>query len=179
MVFAAPRSGLALKKFIDTGAGVIDADYRGNVGVVLFNHADEDFTIKRGDRVAQLILEKIAYADIDVVDEIEETERGAGGFGSTGVEHSLKRPRQPDEPMPSSSSASHAADADVIVQALEQLVQSGAVDDAKRLQLKQRAFGASERQHALLSSAMREYLSSKNQQQALEWIDAFLSSSTA
>ncbi|KAJ0406929.1 hypothetical protein ATCC90586_000190 [Pythium insidiosum] len=173
----APRSGLALKKFIDTGAGVIDADYRGNVGVVLFNHAEEDFIVKRGDRVAQLILEKIAYADIDVVEEIEETERGAGGFGSTGVEHTLKRPRQPDEPMPASPSP--AGDADVVVRALEQLVKSGALDDAKRVQLKQRAFGASERQHALLSSAMREFLSSQNQQQALEWIDAFLSSTAA
>jgi dUTP pyrophosphatase len=50
----APRSGLAVKNFIDTGAGVVDYDYRGNVGVVLFNHADTDFEVKRGDRIAQV-----------------------------------------------------------------------------------------------------------------------------
>ena len=55
----APRSGLALKKFIDVGAGVVDSDYRGEVGVVLFNHGDQDFLVKMGDRIAQLILEKI------------------------------------------------------------------------------------------------------------------------
>ena len=51
----APRSGLALKKFIDVGAGVVDADYRGNVGVILFNHGPEDFPVARGDRIAQLL----------------------------------------------------------------------------------------------------------------------------
>ena len=55
----APRSGLALKKFIDVGAGVVDHDYRGEVGVVLFNHGDQDFQVKMGDGIAQLILEKI------------------------------------------------------------------------------------------------------------------------
>ena len=58
----APRSGLAWKKHIDVGAGVIDADYRGNVGVVLFNHGKDDLVVKRGDRVAQLVLEKISMA---------------------------------------------------------------------------------------------------------------------
>ena len=87
----APRSGLAVKHFIDTGAGVVDYDYRGNVGVVLFNHADADFEIKKGDRVAQLILEKISMAPCVEVTELSETERGAGGFGSTGVENPLKR----------------------------------------------------------------------------------------
>ena len=52
----APRSGLAWKHFIDTGAGVVDYDYRGNVGVILFNHGESDFTVNKGDRVAQLIL---------------------------------------------------------------------------------------------------------------------------
>eukprot|EP00039_Didymoeca_costata_P019868 m.339217 g.339217 ORF g.339217 m.339217 type:complete len:153 (-) comp18712_c0_seq1:154-612(-) len=80
----APRSGLAAKHFIDTGAGVIDADYRGNVGVVLFNHAKTDYKISKGDKVAQLILEKISTPDIVEVEELDETERGAGGFGSTG-----------------------------------------------------------------------------------------------
>jgi dUTP pyrophosphatase len=81
----APRSGLAVKKFIDTGAGVVDYDYRGNVGVVLFNHGDEDFEVKKGDRVAQLILERISMAGCEEVDELSATERGIGGFGSTGV----------------------------------------------------------------------------------------------
>ena len=81
----APRSGLALKNGIDTGAGVIDEDYRGNVGVILFNHTDTDFTVAAGDRIAQLILEAIQTPAVEVVDELEDTARGAGGFGSTGV----------------------------------------------------------------------------------------------
>ncbi|WWC67163.1 uncharacterized protein I206_101070 [Kwoniella pini CBS 10737] len=80
----APRSGLASKHSIDTGAGVIDADYRGPVMVLLFNLSDEDFTVKKGDRVAQLILEKIVLADIAEVDDLDVTSRGSGGFGSTG-----------------------------------------------------------------------------------------------
>jgi dUTP pyrophosphatase len=80
----APRSGLAWKNSIDVGAGVIDSDYRGNIGIILFNHGDEDFDVKRGDRIAQLIFEKIKMVDFDEVDELEETTRGDGGFGSTG-----------------------------------------------------------------------------------------------
>lgn len=126
----APRSGLATKHFIDTGAGVIDADYRGPVGVVLFNFSEADFagqfsfpflllssllslafflffffflsvgfgvsslcfiyssllpfTVKVGDRVAQLILEKIETPEVVEVADLDDTERGAGGFGSTG-----------------------------------------------------------------------------------------------
>lgn len=80
----APRSGLASKNFIDTGAGVIDADYRGQVKVLLFNHADTDYAIKEGDRIAQLILERIVTPDVVEVQELEESVRGAGGFGSTG-----------------------------------------------------------------------------------------------
>ena len=80
----APRSGLALKGK-DVGAGVIDADYRGEVGVILINNSDEDFTVKPGDRVAQLIIEVILRPDIRVVSEIDETVRGSGGFGSTGI----------------------------------------------------------------------------------------------
>lgn len=76
---------MAVKNFIDVGAGVVDYDYRGSVGVVLFNHADVDFSIARGDRIAQLILERISMADIEEVDELFATERGEGGFGSTGV----------------------------------------------------------------------------------------------
>lgn len=81
----APRSGLAWKKHIDVGAGVIDADYRGNVGVVLFNHSKEDLNVKRGDRVAQLVLERVSLAPCVEVDSLDDTVRGAGGFGSTGV----------------------------------------------------------------------------------------------
>jgi dUTP pyrophosphatase len=81
----APRSGLAVKNFIDVGAGVVDYDYRGNVGVVLFNHSDCVFSVKRGDRIAQLILERISMADIVEVCELSETTRGEGGFGSSGV----------------------------------------------------------------------------------------------
>ena len=81
----APRSGLALKHGIDVGAGVIDEDYRGNVGVILFNHSDVDFLVAAGDRVAQLILEKIETPEVEVVEDLSETVRGGGGFGSTGV----------------------------------------------------------------------------------------------
>lgn len=81
----APRSGLAAKNFIDTGAGVIDADYRGPVKVLLFNHADTDFAVAAGDRVAQLIVERIYTPEVREVTELEESVRGAGGFGSTGA----------------------------------------------------------------------------------------------
>ena len=63
----APRSGLALKNFIDTGAGVVDFDYRGNVGVVLFNHAETDFEVKRGDRIAQVVVNLFSTSTILLV----------------------------------------------------------------------------------------------------------------
>jgi dUTP pyrophosphatase len=81
----APRSGLALKKGIDVGAGVIDEDYRGNVGVILFNHSDEDFQILKGDRIAQLIIQKISMCKVLEVESLDETARGVSGYGSTGV----------------------------------------------------------------------------------------------
>ncbi|KAJ6687262.1 DEOXYURIDINE 5'-TRIPHOSPHATE NUCLEOTIDOHYDROLASE [Salix purpurea] len=81
----APRSGLAWKHSIDVGAGVIDADYRGPVGVILFNHSDLDFEVKVGDRIAQLILQKIETGNAVKVEDLDATVRGAGGFGSTGV----------------------------------------------------------------------------------------------
>lgn len=86
----APRSGLAVKKGIDVGAGVVDADYRGPVGVVLFNFGTEEFVIETGDRIAQLILEQIVQAEIVECASLEETERGEGGFGSTGVNKKIK-----------------------------------------------------------------------------------------
>ena len=81
----APRSGLATKFFIDVGAGVIDYDYRGTVDVVLFNFGDKDFEIDKGDRIAQLILEKIEYCDAVEAKTLDFTDRGNGGFGSTGI----------------------------------------------------------------------------------------------
>ena len=85
----APRSGLAWKNHIDIGAGVIDPDYRGNVGVVMFNHSSTDLEIKKGDRVAQLILEKYLRCIVKEYSEdtgfgCESEERGSYGFGSTG-----------------------------------------------------------------------------------------------
>jgi dUTPase len=79
-----------VKNFIDVGAGVVDYDYRGNVGVVLFNHGEQDFAVARGDRVAQLILERISMAPAVEVQELSDTARGSGGFGSTGVSGATK-----------------------------------------------------------------------------------------
>ena len=81
----APRSGLAVKHGIQVGAGVIDPDYTGEVKVVLFNHGDKDFEVKRGERIAQLVLERCETPDVEEIGLLEETERGAGGFGSTGT----------------------------------------------------------------------------------------------
>lgn len=80
-----PRSGMASKFGIDTGAGVIDSDYRGEVKVLLFNHGEYAYKIKRGDRIAQLLIVPSYRPKIEIVDSLDETERGAGGFGSTGV----------------------------------------------------------------------------------------------
>ena len=80
----APRSGIAVKYFIDIGAGVIDADYRGNVGVVIFNHLNKPFLVNKGDRIAQLIIEKISMPKLIEVEQLEKTERTTNGYGSTG-----------------------------------------------------------------------------------------------
>lgn len=80
----APRSGLAWKHGIQTGAGVVDEDYRGEIKVLLFNHGAEEFQVNKGDRVAQLIFEKIVTPELMVVPSLDDTERGEGGFGSTG-----------------------------------------------------------------------------------------------
>lgn len=83
----APRSGLAFKHGIDVLAGVIDSDYRGELKVILLNTGDEDVVIEHGERIAQLIIEKIAIPDIIVVgneDDLSLTGRGENGFGSTG-----------------------------------------------------------------------------------------------
>jgi len=80
----APRSGLSVKHGIQTGAGVIDPDYTGELKVILFNHGTERFDIKQGDRIAQLILEKCDTPLIEEVQEINDTQRGTKGFGSSG-----------------------------------------------------------------------------------------------
>ena len=80
----APRSGLAFKHGIDVLAGVVDADYSGQIVVILYNTSGNEYEIKKGDRIAQFIIEKIEMLDVEVVDELPKTERGEGGFGSTG-----------------------------------------------------------------------------------------------
>jgi len=81
-----PRSGLALKHGVTVlnSPGTIDADYRGEIGVVLINLGETPFTIARGDRIAQLVLAPVTLASWNEVAELDETERGSGGFGSTG-----------------------------------------------------------------------------------------------
>jgi dUTP pyrophosphatase len=81
----APRSGLAYKFGIDVLAGVIDADYRGEVKVILYNFGEHPFVIQKGDRIAQLIIEKNETPDVMIVADIGDTVRGDSGFGSTGV----------------------------------------------------------------------------------------------
>ena len=81
-----PRSGLAIKKGITVlnSPGTIDSDYRGEIGVVLINHSNENFKISNGDRIAQLVLSSYHKIKWQVVDLLDKTERGSGGFGSTG-----------------------------------------------------------------------------------------------
>ena len=83
-----PRSGLAAKFGITVlnAPGTIDADYRGAIGVRLVNLSQDPFTIEHGDRVAQLVIAKHERADWTITDELSETDRGAGGFGSTGIQ---------------------------------------------------------------------------------------------
>ena len=81
-----PRSGLALKHGITVlnAPGTIDADYRGEVSVVLINHGSEPFVIRRGERIAQLVIASVRRAELSVTVALSETSRGAGGYGSTG-----------------------------------------------------------------------------------------------
>ena len=81
-----PRSGLALKHGISlpNTPGTIDSDYRGPLGVIVINHGHELFRVAHGDRIAQLVIAPVLQADFELVDSLDETERGAGGFGSTG-----------------------------------------------------------------------------------------------
>ncbi|EGP09334.1 deoxyuridine 5'-triphosphate nucleotidohydrolase [Bradyrhizobiaceae bacterium SG-6C] len=81
-----PRSGLALKHGITVlnSPGTVDADYRGEVSVLLINHGDEPFTIRRGERIAQLVIAAVTQANLVAVASLSSTDRGSGGFGSTG-----------------------------------------------------------------------------------------------
>lgn len=86
--FVQPRSGLALKHGISivNTPGLIDSKYRGEIGVILINtDKSEPFEVKKGDKIAQLVIQKIESVKFNVVDELDETVRGSGGFGSTGV----------------------------------------------------------------------------------------------
>ena len=82
-----PRSGLAAKHGITclNSPGTIDADYRGEVKAILINHGPEDFPINRGDRIGQMVISPVFQAHLEEVSSLDDTERGAGGFGSTGV----------------------------------------------------------------------------------------------
>ena len=82
-----PRSGLALKHGITVlnTPGTIDADYRGEIGVCLINLSQEDFTVNDGERIAQMIIARHEQAEFEIVEQLDETERGAGGYGHTGV----------------------------------------------------------------------------------------------
>lgn len=82
-----PRSGLALKHGITVlnSPGTIDSDYRGPVGVILINLGSDDFSVSRGDRIAQAVLAKVEPVTLELVNDLDETERGEGGFGHTGI----------------------------------------------------------------------------------------------
>jgi dUTP pyrophosphatase len=81
-----PRSGLAAKHAVTVlnSPGTVDADYRGEISVILINHGDAPFPIRRGERIAQMVIAPVAQAELMVVDLLSETARGSGGFGSTG-----------------------------------------------------------------------------------------------
>ena len=82
-----PRSGLALKNGITilNSPGTIDSDYRGEISVILINHSKNDFTVIKGMRIAQMVIAPFAYANIEIVSDLDNTIRGEGGFGSTGI----------------------------------------------------------------------------------------------
>ena len=82
-----PRSGLALKKGITVlnSPGTIDADYRGEIGVILVNLSNQDFVVEDGERIAQMVIARYEQAEWELVESLDETERGTGGFGHTGV----------------------------------------------------------------------------------------------
>ena len=81
-----PRSGLALKHniMLTNSPGTVDAGYRGEVGVIMFNHGPAEFEVKRGDRIAQMVITELPEVELDLVENLSGSDRGAGGFGSTG-----------------------------------------------------------------------------------------------
>ena len=79
-----PRSGLSVKKGIDVLAGVIDAGYRGEIMVCLYNTSDEDVEIKRGDRIGQMIFQEVPVISLQLREQLGSSQRGSNGFGSTG-----------------------------------------------------------------------------------------------
>jgi dUTP pyrophosphatase len=84
----APRSGLAAKNSIDVLAGVVDSGYRSNIKVILYNHSEKEFAIKVGDRIAQVIFERIytpILSEVSLLSQLSDSERGQGGFGSSGI----------------------------------------------------------------------------------------------
>ena len=108
----APRCGLALKQFIDVGAGVVDENYRGEIGVVLFNFGEEEFKINMGDKIAQLIFKKIMTPEIVETDSLEETRLGNKGFGSTRLNSAEQKiiSHSPDQKSDQISSVSQPSD---------------------------------------------------------------------
>ena len=82
-----PRSGLALKNSISVlnTPGTIDSDYRGEIGIILINHGEEEYVVNNGDRIAQMVFCPVIKCELNIVEELSETVRGEGGFGSTGV----------------------------------------------------------------------------------------------
>lgn len=82
-----PRSGLAIKKGISivNAPGTIDADYRGEIGIILINLSNEDFIVEDGERIAQMVIARYEHIKFEKVDTLDETERGSGGFGHTGI----------------------------------------------------------------------------------------------
>lgn len=86
-----PRSGLAAKHGVTVlnSPGTIDADYRGEIKVILINHGSEPFAVSRGMRIAQLVVANFVYTQVKIVSSLSETTRGTGGFGSTGIKHEV------------------------------------------------------------------------------------------
>ena len=80
-----PRSGMAVKNAIDTGAGVIDSNYRGEIKILLFNHSDLDFQVEPEDRIAQILIQKVERVQFLPAEKLSATTRNKGGFGSTGI----------------------------------------------------------------------------------------------
>lgn len=85
-----PRSGLSLKEGLVAIEGTIDSDYRGEIGIIIRNNSDEPKIIQSGDRIAQIVFRKVEKASFEVVESLDETERGQGGFGSTGIKYHKK-----------------------------------------------------------------------------------------